>query len=244
MKKTAKKSSASTPKKPAKKSVKKSVEKPLKKVAVKSKSLPKKSKKASTRITTPVKPKASRGMNEFQQCVVLAAVINQKRNRDTQFQAIPLPDINSSALQPLRACLADYAFTANDISRAVTDLLSSKAFQQAFPVKNNAQKNLILVTETEPQALLEKMLELAGPEAKKTIFFIEGPHNIHKTTLEKYALKTAQIHPVALHHESSKLPSEDVLHKQMIMKMNLHNSSKYFENNSQRLSTKQRRGRG
>src|SRR6476620_8266388 len=60
-------------------------------------------------------------MDDFQQCIVLAAIINQQRQADPRFISVPLPDINSPALAPLRECIGKYHFNAHDITAATED---------------------------------------------------------------------------------------------------------------------------
>lgn len=214
------------------------VKKPVKKskVSVKKKAAAPKSK------TPKIK---SNGMNDFQQCVVLAAIINQQRDANPNFQSLPLPDVNSTLLAPLRQRLAQFAFTTSDIKKAVIDLLHSKEFTQAFPVKLSKNEEALVITEKETKAIMNQLLKLAGAESHKPIYLMEnGPHDIHKTTLEKHALKTGQIdhHPIAV--ELHTRQDNQSAHQQILIKLNFSKTGRGFNDNSQRFSTKQRRGRG
>lgn len=232
-KSSSKKKPATPRKKAAKKPVKKSAKKPVKKVA----------KKAPAKKRVAAK-KTAHGMNEFQQCVLLAAIINQHRAADPHIQQTPLPDINSSILAPLREHLAQYTFTADDIMRAATDLLRAKEFKQFFSIEKSL-KQKICVSGTNPKVLMGQLLELADSEARKTIYLSEkDPHDIHKTTLEKHALKTGQIDHTHLAAIQQERPDSHLAHKKIIIKLNFDKMGRSFLDNIPRLSTKQRRGRG
>ena len=132
-------------------------------------------------------------MTAFQEYVLLAAVINQLREVDTDFRLLPLPDVNSSLLAPLREQFAHFSFTLNEVPKAVEHLIKSKDFKTTFPVKHDVTLKLKCI-DTKETPLMMSLLLLAGLEATKTIYLADkDPHDIQKTTLEKYALKTEQI---------------------------------------------------
>ena len=74
-------------------------------------------------------------MTDFQEYVLLAAIINQLREKDTDFRLLPLPDVNSTLLAPLREQFAAFSFNLGDIPKAVDHLIKSKDFKTFFPVK-------------------------------------------------------------------------------------------------------------
>ncbi len=224
-KSTTKKKPAKVAKSPKKQPVKKSLSKPK---------VPKKTKKA----------KIDNGMTHFQQCLVLAAFINQARIQEPSFQILPLPEIHSSLLSSLREYLSQYMFTADDILKAIDAMPKSEEFIEVFPIKKNAlPKHLFSISEEDPKTITKQLLDLAGHEAKKTIFLMgKNPHDIRETTLEKYALKTGQIEENALQHEAITLKHPDALHRQILDNMNVRQNQQYF--NPQNISMKHRRGRG
>lgn len=234
--------------------VKKPRKAPVKKAAIK-KTVVKKiaaKKPAEKKVNKPVKsaavkqkPKNPNGMNHFQQCVVLAAVINQKRHLNPEFQTVPLPEITSSSFGPLREHLGQYAFLVEEIHDAIDELIRSDEFAKAFPV-NNVESDLELTLEGNAKKIMAHLLELAGPEARKIIFMMEegNKQHIHRTTLEKFALKTGQIEPHPLQHDAQKFTG-DVTQKQILNSINMRTNPRYFgDQHPQNFSTKQRRGRG
>lgn len=226
-----------TSKKTTSKPKTKSVKKPVKKVA----------KKSVTKITA--KPKATKiikakpgGMNDFEQCVVLAAIVNQQRNFDKKFLFIPLPDINSTALAPLRELLSQYDFSATDIIKATHDILHSKTFKECFALHETIKEALLTIKQKNKKDIMRELIELAGPEAKKILYISESDmRDIHKTTLEKHALKMGLIEPHLITPEPYQQQDH---HKKIIIKLNFHKLGRGFNDNSQRFSGKQRRGRG
>lgn len=216
-----------------------------KKPAAKTKKLIKKRVKKTA--TKPKKAKASaKGMNDFQQCVVLAAIINHKRNTDPKFLFVPLPDINSSALAPVRELLGQYEFTATDIVDAIKDILASKAFKQCFPAESGPMKaTLFALSKNQPKEIMAELLDLAGPESKKTIYLRENDiHDIHKTTLEKHALKLGLVDPQPFMESNIPIHEAHLARRQILIKLSSNKLDKSFGGNFSRFSTKQRRGRG
>ncbi len=255
----AKKLTAKTKKKPAKKAKSVSKKKTLKprRTEVKSKktglkarkSKPKKSSQSSFKSQTPAKPifkKNPNGMNHFQQCVVLAALINQKRRANQAFQSIPLPEITSPLLASLREYLGQYTFSSEDIQNGLDDLAHADIFVKTFPVKD-ADVPVECTVYGNPQKMMAQLLDLAGPEARKIIFLKDDGNrlSIHRTTLEKYALKTGQIESHPLHHDMPNFMSHESTHREILHQINQRTNPKYFgQEHPQNFSTKQRRGRG
>jgi hypothetical protein len=242
-------------KKVTKKVAKKSTKTPVKKIKAVSKK-PSKTKaqvkpKAEAKTTAKAEKKEKirknpNGMNYFQQCVVLAALINQKRHQDHEFQTIPLPEITSSLLAPLREYLSQYAFTSDEIQNGLEDLVHCDLFTKTFPVKNSTVA-IDLTVHGNPKKIMSQLIELAGPEARKVIFLKEESNRfmIHRTTLEKYALKTGQVEGHATHHDSSNYMSHESTHREILNQINQRTNPKYFgQDHPQNFSTKQRRGRG
>lgn len=226
MKKSTRKKSSSKKTTGKKTTVKKATKKPTKK------SSPKKATKKTK----------TNGMNTFEQCVVLAAIINQQRNKDKKFLFVPLPDINSTMLAPLREILSHYAFTAHDITKATHAILSSKTFKECFALTQNIKEALLNLTEETSSEILGKLFLLAGPEAKKAIYMAEdNARDIHKTTLEKHALKLGLIEPHVVTPEPFQQQDQ---HKKIIIKLHFNKLGRDFIDNSQRFSGTQKRGRG
>ena len=183
-------------------------------------------------------------MTDFQEYVLLAAIINQLREKDTDFRLLPLPDVNSTLLAPLREQFAAFSFNLGDIPKAVDHLIKSKDFKTFFPVKH-AMSLKLKCTDSNDTPLMMSLLLLAGLEAHKPIFLAENDsHHIQKTTLEKHAVKTAQI-ATHLTHPETKMRQEDPLaHKKILIKLNYNRLGRNLPTNLQILSAKHRRGRG
>ncbi len=218
--------------------------KPKKTVAKKTtkKSSPKKSVTASKPKPKKVIKAKPGGMNNYEQCIVLAAIVNQQRNADTRFLFTPLPDINSSMLAPLREILSQYDFNAKDIIKAAHDVFQSEKFQECFALHEAVTEASLKITQNTIKDLVHELLELAGPEAKKWIFMVDkDPHDIHKTTLEKHALKLGLIEPQQITPE----PFQQLAHhKKIIINLNPQNKARHFPDHMTRFSGKQHRGRG
>jgi hypothetical protein len=188
------------------------------------------------------KPKKG-GMNAFEQCIVLAAVINLQRNADNHFLFVPLPDVNSSALAPLRELLSQYDFTAPDIIKASHAMLHSKLFKECFSLHKDTKNILLTLKEENTKNIMRELIEIAGPEAKKFIYMPEkDSHDIHKTTLEKHALRMGLLEPHTVAPEQHY--QQKIQHKRIIIQLGLRKSNERFIVNSQQFSGKQRRGRG
>ncbi len=257
--KTSPKKKSALKKKPAaKKVVKKAIKKaPVKKKASIKASKPakpakvthtkRKSEPAKTAAPTIVIKKNPNGMNYFQQCVVLAALINQERHQNHEFQTIPLPEITSTLLQPLREYLSQYAFNSEEIQNGLDDMVRCDFFKKTFPVKNT-ETLLDLNIQGNPKKIMAQLIELAGPEARKIIFLKEEGDRflIHRTTLEKYALKTGQIENHILHHDLPTYMSHESTHREILNQINQRSNARYFnqDHHPQNLSSKHRRGRG
>lgn len=235
-----------TSKKTTSKTKKTTVKKPTKKTA--RKTLKSTSVKKTQMKTTVKKPKTAKMikaklgcMNDYEQCIVLAAIVNQQRNADTRFLFTPLPDINSSVLAPLRDILSQYRFTADDIIKAAHKVFQSKKFQECFALYEPVKETLLKITQHNPNELIHELIELAGPEAKKWIYMRgKNSHDIHQTTLEKHALKLGLIEPHYMEPEPFQKQDQ---HKKIIIKLNYQNSGRNVHN-SMRFSGKQHRGRG
>lgn len=196
------------------------------------------------------KPKATKKttakhkMSPFQEYVLLAAVINQLREIDNDFRLLPLPDVNSSLLAPLREQFAHFSFTANEVPKAVDHLIKSKDFKSTFPVKHAITLKLQCI-DTKETPLMMSLLLLAGLEANKTIYLADkDPHDIQKTTLEKFALKTEQISSHLTHHEQKAKQEDPLANKKILIKLNYNRLGRNLPTNLQILSAKHRRGRG
>lgn len=251
-KKTTSKPKKSIAKKPVKKTTKKtttkkttrtSTKKIQKKAAVAASKTPKAPKAPKAPKTTKIIKAKTDGMNDYEQCIVLAAIVNQQRNTDTRFLFTPLPDINSSVLAPLREILSQYCFTSNDIIKAAHQVFQSKKFQECFALHEPVKETLLKITQNNPNALIRELIKLAGPEAKKWIYMKEGhsSQDIHQTTLEKHALKLGLIEP---HHIEAEPFQKQDHHRKIIIKLNFQNKGRGFHNNLMRFSGKQHRGRG
>lgn len=231
---TSKKKTTSKPKKTiVKKTIKKTTKKSVKKIQ----------KKAATKPKPKKIIKAKPGcMNDFEQCIVLAAIVNQQRNADTRFLFTPLPDINSTALAPLRELLSQYHFTPNDITKAAHKVFHSEEFKECFALHEVITEALLPLSQKDNKNLTQEILDLAGPEAKKWIYMKEkDSHDIHETTLEKHALKMGLIEP---HYTAPEPFQAQDHHKKIIIKLNFQNKGRNFHDNAMRFSGKQHRGRG
>ena len=212
-----------------------------KKTVTKAKKTPRKSTRKSSQ---KIKKVSTKKMDDFQQYVVLAAVINQLRDVDADFRSIPLPDVNSSLLAPLRKQFKKYAFTAKDIKTAVSALIKSKVFKEHFPV-THAMKVTFKLTEKNNPTLMADLLELAGLEARRPIYLAEqNPHDIQKTTLEKHALKAGFIKTHHAANESPMQKEDPFANKRILIKLNYNTLGRNMPSNLQILSAKHRRGRG
>jgi len=235
-KRTSKKATSKAKKTTTKKSIKKSTKKVTKKPA----------KKTQKKAVAPKKSKIIKakpgGMSNYEQCIVLAAIVNQQRNADTRFLFTPLPDINSSVLEPLRAILSQYKFVPSDIIKAAHKVFQSKKFEECFALHEPVKETLLKLSAENPKELIHELLQLAGPEAKKWIYMRgDNSQDIHQTTLEKHALKLGLIEPFLV--ESEPFQKLDH-HKKIIIKLNFQNKGRGFNNNLMRFSGKQHRGRG
>ncbi len=237
MKGRAKKKTTSKPKKTiVKKTTKTSTKKTRKTIIAKPKV------KAKPKTQKIIKAKSG-GMNDYEQCIVLAALVNQQRNTDTKFLFTPLPDINSTALAPLRELLSQYHFTASDIAKAAHEVFQSKKFKECFALHETITEALLQPNQKDAKSLVQELLNLAGPEAKKWIYMKEpdDAHNIHQTTLEKHAFEMGLIEP---HHVAPEPFQNQDYHKKIIVKFNFQNNGKNTHHNLLRFSGKQHRGRG
>lgn len=246
----AKKTVKAKPVKKAVKSSKKPIKTSAKKVTLNTKSKPIQQKvKLQQKTVTPAPSKLkknSNGMNYFQQCVVLAALINQERHYNQEFQTIPLPEITSSLLGPIRDYLGQYAFNSEEIQHGLDELMKCDLFKKTFPIKH-PDTTVEISIEGNPKKIMAQLLELAGPEARKIIFLKEEGNRmlIHRTTLEKYALKTGQIEHHILHQDSPNYMSHESTHRDILNQINQRTNPRYFgQDHAQNFSTKQRRGRG
>ena len=158
-----------------------------------------------------------------------------------KFLFIPLPDINSTALSALRDIIGQHHFIDSDINKAADEVIQSKAFKTCFALRENMTESFINITQKNTKNIIHELLELAGPEAKKWIYMKEkDTHDIHKTTLEKHAIKLGLIESHQIIPEHFKQEDQ---HKKIILKLNFQNKDHLFHN-LMRFSGKQHRGRG